>query len=52
MTNQFDVTRNSPEDRKAAAWVKPTLERLSLKEALSHGTKHTDGTAGGNTTFS
>jgi len=56
MMNQFDVTRESParpqDGSVGAAWVKPSLERLSLKEALSGGTHGADGTHLGDTTFS
>jgi hypothetical protein len=44
MMNQFD----SNDDRKpTVAWVKPTLERLSLKEALSGVGLRNDGNTNG-----
>ena len=50
MTNRIDAPENR---RPALDWVKPTLERLSLKEALSGGAGGSDGhTVMGNTTFS
>ena len=50
MTNRIDT---SEKRRPALDWVKPTLERLSLKEALTGGSGGSDGhTGGGNTTFS
>jgi len=58
MINQFDGTHgNERKDIGSApvAWVKPTLEKLSLKDALSAGTISNDGTTGGPghiTTFS
>jgi hypothetical protein len=52
MMNKFDIVGESSADAKAA-WVKPTLERLSLKEALGGGTTTADGpTVDGVTPFS
>jgi len=50
MTNRIDPPENR---RPALDWVKPTLERLSLKEALTGGGGGSDGmTPHGETTLS
>jgi hypothetical protein len=57
MMNQFDAAPEAKPGLTAVklAWVKPTLERLSLKDALSGGSKAQDGYTAGpdqRTTFS
>jgi hypothetical protein len=52
MMKQMDVThanQPNPETSKPL-WITPTLERLSLKEALSGGTTSFDGRTGNGAT--